>query len=158
MLVLACVLGPSLLPFDDPAHRHAARFAPPLDGRAHLFGTDPLGRDLAARLLWRAASRSPVGFAAMVISTVVGTVIGVVAGYYGGRVRAVLMRFVDAMLCFPRRLPAAGPRRLLKPDPLTYHPHHRGDAAGWRWRAWSTARSAPCASATSPWRPNDRRL
>ena len=42
-----------------------------------------------------------VGFAAMVLSIAAGTVIGVLAGYYGGIVGAALMRFVDAVLCFP---------------------------------------------------------
>ncbi|MGE3743475.1 MAG: ABC transporter permease, partial [Geminicoccaceae bacterium] len=42
-----------------------------------------------------------VGFAAMLISVVFGTVVGAVAGYYGGWIGAVLMRIVDAILCFP---------------------------------------------------------
>jgi peptide/nickel transport system permease protein len=42
-----------------------------------------------------------VGFAAMVLSIAAGTIIGVLAGYYGGIVGAALMRFVDAVLCFP---------------------------------------------------------
>jgi len=100
LLVLATVAGPWLIPFDqlhiDLRHRFSP---PPLDG--HLFGTDPLGRDLLVRLLMAGRISLTIGFAAMVVSTAFGTLIGVVAGYYGRLVGVVLMRFVDAVLCFP---------------------------------------------------------
>jgi len=101
LLVLASTVGPSLIPFDplkiDIRHRFAP---PPFEG--HLFGTDPLGRDLLVRLLMAGRISLSIGFAAMVVSTAFGTLIGVAAGYYGGAVRVALMRFVDAMLCFPQ--------------------------------------------------------
>ena len=50
LLTLACVLGPYLLPHDSLNIDLRARFAPPMTGN-HYLGTDPLGRDLAARLL-----------------------------------------------------------------------------------------------------------
>jgi len=117
LLVLACVAGPWLLPFDDLRIDMHARFAPPLTG-LHLFGTDPLGRDLCARLLMAGRISLSVAFAAMVISTLIGTAIGVVAGYYGRAVGAVLMRLVDAMLCFPAVFLLLTLAALLKPDPI----------------------------------------
>ncbi|MGL4964234.1 MAG: ABC transporter permease [Inquilinus sp.] len=117
LLVLACVAGPWLLPFDDLRIDMRARFAPPLTGW-HLFGTDPLGRDLCARLLMAGRISLSVAFAAMVISTIVGSAIGVVAGYYGRAVGAVLMRLVDAMLCFPAVFLLLTLAALLKPDPI----------------------------------------
>jgi peptide/nickel transport system permease protein len=99
-LVLACAVGPYLLPYGhlyiDIRHRFADPFL-----SWHLFGTDQLGRDLLARLLMAGRISMTIGFAAMVISTVVGVVIGAVAGYYGRWLGSTLMRFVDAMLCFP---------------------------------------------------------
>jgi peptide/nickel transport system permease protein len=118
LLVLACVAGPWLLPFDDLRIDMRARFAPPLTGW-HLFGTDPLGRDLCARLLMAGRISLSVAFAAMVISTIVGSAVGVVAGYYGRAVGAVLMRLVDAMLCFPAVFLLLTLAALLKPDPIT---------------------------------------
>ncbi|MGO4124485.1 ABC transporter permease [Inquilinus sp. YAF38] len=118
LLVLACVAGPWLLPFDDLRIDMRARFAPPLTGW-HLFGTDPLGRDLCARLLMAGRISLSVAFAAMVISTIVGSTVGVVAGYYGRAVGAVLMRLVDAMLCFPAVFLLLTLAALLKPDPIT---------------------------------------
>jgi peptide/nickel transport system permease protein len=118
LLVLACVAGPWLLPFDDLRIDMRARFSPPLTGW-HLFGTDPLGRDLCARLLMAGRISLSVAFAAMVISTLVGSAVGVVAGYYGRAVGAVLMRLVDAMLCFPAVFLLLTLAALLKPDPIT---------------------------------------
>ncbi|KGM31837.1 ABC transporter permease [Inquilinus limosus] len=117
LLMLACVAGPWLLPFDDLRIDMRARFAPPLTGW-HLFGTDPLGRDLCARLLMAGRISLSVAFAAMVISTIVGSAIGVIAGYYGRAVGAVLMRLVDAMLCFPAVFLLLTLAALLKPDPI----------------------------------------
>ena len=99
-LVLACSFGPYLLPFDHLYIDLRARFSPPMTG-AHFFGTDPLGRDIAARLLMAGRISLLVGFAAMVLSTLIGCLIGIVAGYYGGWVGAALMRFVDSVLAFP---------------------------------------------------------
>ncbi|RWD68548.1 MAG: ABC transporter permease [Mesorhizobium sp.] len=100
VLVIASVFGPWLVPFDplriDIRHRFTA---PMSDG--NLLGSDQLGRDLLVRLLMAGRISLTIGFAAMAVSTAFGTMIGVVAGYYGGLVRIVLMRFVDAMLSFP---------------------------------------------------------
>ncbi|MBV9561191.1 MAG: ABC transporter permease, partial [Bradyrhizobium sp.] len=100
LLVVAVIVGPSLIPFDELHIDIRHRFAPPLlDG--HVFGTDQLGRDLLVRILSGGRISLAIGFAAMVISMIFGTTIGLAAGYYGGAVNAMLMRFVDAVLCFP---------------------------------------------------------
>ncbi|WAP69124.1 ABC transporter permease [Jiella pelagia] len=117
LLVLACVIGPYLLPFDDLYIDLRARFSPPLTG-SHIFGTDPLGRDLAARLFMAGRISLLVGFAAMLISTVFGSLIGIVAGYYGGKIGAVLMRFVDAMLSFPSIFLLLALAAFIKPSPI----------------------------------------
>jgi peptide/nickel transport system permease protein len=100
VLMLASACGPYVLPFDDLYIDIRSRFVAPFSG-PHILGTDPLGRDMLARLLMAGRISLAVGFAAMAISTVVGTVIGALAGYYRGVIGAVLMRFVDAVLCFP---------------------------------------------------------
>ena len=100
LLALACGIGPYLLPFTDVFIDIRQRFAPPLAG-AHVLGTDQLGRDMLARLLMAGRISLAVGFSAMAISMVIGVCVGLAAGYYRGLVGAVLMRFVDAMLCFP---------------------------------------------------------
>jgi len=70
-------------------------------GLQHWLGTDDLGRDVLARILYGARISLLVGFVAVGIATLIGIVIGAVAGYYGRWTDAVVMRFVDIMLCFP---------------------------------------------------------
>jgi len=100
LLVVACAIGPSLIPYDDlridMRHRFQAPFAGP-----HLLGSDMLGRDLLARLLQAGRISLTVGFVAMSVSTLIGVAVGLLAGFYGGVTGIVLMRFVDAVLCFP---------------------------------------------------------
>ncbi|SEG80923.1 ABC transporter permease [Bosea lathyri] len=100
LLTLACVLGPMLLPYTDTFIDIRQRFAPPFSG-PHILGTDPLGRDILARLLMAGRISLAVGFCAMIIAMAIGVCIGLIAGFYEGIVGTALMRFVDAMLCFP---------------------------------------------------------
>jgi peptide/nickel transport system permease protein len=67
----------------------------------HLFGTDALGRDVFARILYGGRVSLWVGFVAVGISTAIGLVLGLTAGYFGGLVDEIIMRGVDVMLCFP---------------------------------------------------------
>lgn len=67
----------------------------------HPLGTDDLGREVLVRMLYGARISLLVGFVAVGISTLIGILCGALAGYYGGWVDAVIMRFVDIMLCFP---------------------------------------------------------
>ncbi|MBU2551916.1 MAG: ABC transporter permease [Proteobacteria bacterium] len=92
-------LAPWLSPY-DPAFIDVKSV---LEGpsRAHPFGTDNLGRDVLSRMIWGSRISLKVGFVAVGIATVIGMVLGALAGYYGRWVDAVIMRFVDLMLCFP---------------------------------------------------------
>ncbi|GEO84794.1 MULTISPECIES: ABC transporter permease [Alphaproteobacteria] len=117
VLIIACVAGPYILPYDELYIDLRARFAPPFTGY-HIFGTDPLGRDLAARLFNAGRISLLVGFFAMVLSTTLGTVIGIIAGYYGGRLGAILMRLVDAFLSFPSIFLLLALAAFVKPSPF----------------------------------------
>ena len=67
----------------------------------HLLGTDHLGRDLLARLVYGARISLTVGLVAELIIIVIGTFVGAVAGYFGGMVESSIMRVVDALYAFP---------------------------------------------------------
>jgi peptide/nickel transport system permease protein len=99
-LVLVSVVGPYINPYDDLHIDILRRFTPPFAG-PHLLGTDQIGRDMLARLEMAGRISLTVGFAAMVLSIAFGTIVGMLAGFYGGILGAALMRFVDAVLCFP---------------------------------------------------------
>jgi len=99
LLFIVSLLAPWLAPYDPNAIDLKIVLAPPSGG--HLFGTDPLGRDVLSRMIWGAGISLKVGFVATGIAILIGTMLGAVAGYYGRWVDAVIMRFVDIMLCFP---------------------------------------------------------
>lgn len=100
LLTLACVVGPLLLPFTDTHIDMMQRFASPF-GSWHVLGTDAMGRDTLARLLMAGRISLSIGFSAMVVSMIIGLCVGLIAGFYDGMLGTILMRFVDAMLCFP---------------------------------------------------------
>lgn len=81
------------------------RLLPPawLDGgsRAHLLGTDHLGRDILSRMIYGSRISLAVGFSAVLISGLLGIGVGLIAGYYGRAYEAAIMRLVDIQLAFP---------------------------------------------------------
>src|SRR2546421_5311296 len=97
LVVITAVAAPVLSPFDPieqdlgdqrlkaPGFRDAA-------GRLHPLGTDHLGRDLLARVIYGARPALMVGFAAVVISGGIGMMTGLGSGYFGGRVDDVRVR------------------------------------------------------------------
>lgn len=98
-LIVVSLVAPFIAPYDAGAIDLKNVLAPP--SPAHWFGTDQLGRDVFSRMIWGARISLLVGFVATGLAIVIGTALGAVSGYYGGWVDAVIMRFVDIMLCFP---------------------------------------------------------
>jgi oligopeptide transport system permease protein len=70
-------------------------------GRRHLFGTDPLGRDLLTRVLIGGRISLAVGFAATLVSVTIGVLWGAIAGFVGGKTDTVMMRFADILYALP---------------------------------------------------------
>ncbi|MFE1601516.1 dipeptide/oligopeptide/nickel ABC transporter permease/ATP-binding protein [Methylobacterium sp. ID0610] len=101
VLVAGTALAAPWLPLADPnATAPAARLLPPFTPGAWL-GTDALGRDSLARLVWGTRVSLAVGVTAAALAAVIGSGFGLVAGFAGGRIEAVLMRFIDVLMAFP---------------------------------------------------------
>ena len=99
-------LGAELVTPADPYEQSLrARFTPPAweagGTRAHPLGTDRLGRDLLARIIFGARVSLAAGVLAVLLAGLVGAAVGLVAGYHRGRLGALLMRVTDATLSFP---------------------------------------------------------
>ena len=77
----------------------AERLQPP--SMKHWFGTDELGRDILARIVYGAQISLLIGISAIFVSLMVGLVLGGAAGYYGGKIDSVIMRGMDVFLCLP---------------------------------------------------------
>ena len=99
VMVLAAIFAPLLAPYDpyQPDLRNTK--APP--SKAHLLGTDELGRDTLSRLIYGARTALIVGFAATAFSAVVGVILGLLAGYFGGLLSTIIMRIIDALMSLP---------------------------------------------------------
>jgi peptide/nickel transport system permease protein len=69
--------------------------------RAHLMGTDDLGRDVMSRVIFGTRTSLLAGVISVGIAVVIGLPVGLVSGFYRGRLDDVLMRITDAMLSFP---------------------------------------------------------
>ncbi len=101
LVVVLVVLAAPWLGLPDPdATAPARRLLPPFsDG--HPLGTDALGRDLLARLVWGTRVSLAVGAVATLIAATIGSLIGLLAGFAHGRTDTVLMRGIDTVMAFP---------------------------------------------------------
>ncbi|MGD0278755.1 MAG: ABC transporter permease [Smithella sp.] len=99
LLLIISIMAPWLAPYDPGQIDLTNVLTSP--SMKHLFGTDPLGRDVLSRMIWGARISLMVGFVATGIAIIIGAILGAISGYYGGWIDSFIMRFVDIMLCFP---------------------------------------------------------
>jgi oligopeptide transport system permease protein len=100
-IVLACIVGPWILPNAFDSSDWEAMSQPPTWKNFHWFGTDESGRDLLVRCLMGGRISLMVGLMATLSSATVGIVWGATAGFIGGRTDAFMMRVVDMMYAVP---------------------------------------------------------
>jgi peptide/nickel transport system permease protein len=98
---LAVLLSPWLFPDGGESMDLMARLTPPFQNPAHILGTDPLGRDVLARVVVGGKISLTVGVLSVIGAVIVGTLVGLVAGYYRGIAETLLMRFADIQLALP---------------------------------------------------------
>ncbi len=102
LMILVAIIAPILAPYDPYELGTGKILQAP--SRAHLLGTDQLGRDTLSRVIYGARISLEVGLIVVSIAAAVGMTLGLVAGYYGGWTNTIIMRFTDALMAFPMLL------------------------------------------------------
>lgn len=104
VILLGVYLSPLYINYEEqvikPDLTQALQF--PAEGK--LLGTDEIGRDIFARIIWGGRISIGIGFASMMISFIIGAVLGSLAGYYGGYSDSLIMRFLDVFMAIPTTL------------------------------------------------------
>ena len=93
------VFGPFLTIYDPTEQSLVNSFEPA--SMQHWLGTDNLGRDMLTRLIHGAKISFQISIVSVSLGLLVGLVLGGTAGYYGGKIDALIMRFIDILLAFP---------------------------------------------------------
>lgn len=117
IFVLGAIFALYLTPYPEEGRGEpnlVNKFLPP--SREHPFGTDYLGRDVLARVLFGGRSSLGIGFLVVIIAAVIGTPLGAIAGYSGGWLDEVIMRITDMWLSFPPLLLAIAIAAALGPS------------------------------------------
>ncbi|HEY8298604.1 MAG TPA: ABC transporter permease [Candidatus Baltobacteraceae bacterium] len=113
-IALAAVFAPLVGHADPLAQDLAHQSLHP--SAAHWLGTDKLGRDMFARIVYGARISIRIGLIAVGLAISIGTLLGVFAGYLGGKVDDAVMAIVDVMLAFPSIILAIGITTILGPS------------------------------------------
>jgi peptide/nickel transport system permease protein len=120
LLIVAALAAPLIAPADPIRQSLRGRLSAPTlagaDGKAHLLGTDHLGRDVLSRVIYGARVSLLVGFAAVIVGGLLGASLGVLAGFRGGWADSTIMTIADAQLAFPFILLAIGIIAVLGPS------------------------------------------
>lgn len=98
--IAVALLAPALIPRDLAIAPAPLNILEGPSG-AHWIGTDEVGRDIFARLIYASRISLSIGFLAAIVAVVVGTSLGSIAGYFGGMADNLIMRFTDAVLSIP---------------------------------------------------------
>ena len=104
VILVACFGAPLFFDYqrDVVGVNIAQRLQIPVEGKP--LGTDELGRNLLARILWGGRTSLMIGFGSVLLASLAATFIGTVAAYYGGRTDSLLMRALDVLLAIPAML------------------------------------------------------
>jgi peptide/nickel transport system permease protein len=120
LLALVAAAAPLLAPEDPIRQSLRGRLSPPTwegtDGRAHLLGTDHLGRDVLSRVIYGSRVSLVIGFSAVLVGGILGSAAGLMAGFAHRRLDAIIMTLADAQLAFPFILLAIGIIAVLGPS------------------------------------------
>ncbi|MDR2484003.1 MAG: ABC transporter permease [Treponema sp.] len=98
LLMCCAVFAPLIAPQNPYAIGSEFGAAP---SKAHLLGTDPIGRDVLSRLVYGSRVSICVGIGTVAIATLFGILLGLESGYFGGFIDMIIMRIADVFMSFP---------------------------------------------------------
>ena len=98
VFAVAAIFAPLLTPYDPTAQDLSSAFLGP--SAAHPFGTDDLGQDILARIMYGGRYTLAIGAVAVSIAAIIGVPFGLVSGYAGGATDMVIQRITDILLSF----------------------------------------------------------
>lgn len=101
LLILLAALFAPWLGLADPYQGSMIRRLRPVGTPNYPLGTDELGRDMLARLIYGGRLSLLTGILPVFLAFIAGTALGIVAGYAGGRINTIIMRTVDVFFAFP---------------------------------------------------------
>lgn len=99
LIVLAAILAPLLTSYTPTEYVISDRLQGP--SLTHIFGTDQMGRDIFARVLYGARYSLLIGIGSVIFSAVFGVIVGAIAGYFGGWADNLIMRICDIVQSIP---------------------------------------------------------
>ena len=100
ILIIVAIFAPLIAQQDYTAQNLAIRYQPV--SAEHIFGTDALGRDVFARVIYGARISLEVGLVVVIVSVFIGTILGSLAGFYGGWIDSILSGYIfNVFLAFP---------------------------------------------------------
>ncbi len=102
IIILLCALAPLITPYNPTKPDFSAQVQPP--GGAHPFGTDKLGRDILARVLYGGRVSILIGLSGAVGGMLLGVIIGSLCGYFRGWLDAVFVKVAELVSIFPQIL------------------------------------------------------
>jgi peptide/nickel transport system permease protein len=105
IVAICAVFAPLITQVDPNMQDLTSTLLPPMwiagGGHSHVLGTDNLGRDLLARIIWGSRVSAIVGISVVAIGGTIGVTAGLLAGYRRGWVDAIIARITDVQLAFP---------------------------------------------------------
>jgi ABC-type dipeptide/oligopeptide/nickel transport system permease subunit len=99
LFILVAIFAPWLAPYDPDKIDLSSALSHP--NKAHLLGTDELGRDILSRVIYGSRISLLVGVVTATIAGILGMALGLIAGYFGGWINIIIMRCIDALLALP---------------------------------------------------------
>ncbi len=99
LFILVAIFADWLAPYDPYAVDMNATLQNP--SAEHWLGTDSVGRDTLSRIIYGARVSLQIGLIVVGIGTIIGMALGTIAGYFGGWTYTIIMRTIDALMCFP---------------------------------------------------------